>query len=89
MTKLKIREECDQIEKAVNGGNNGMKTLSLNIPSDVRQLKDFLSQKAIEELSKGVENGVYERASLQLDASHKITPDLVKKIMEQDKILIQ
>lgn len=90
MRNAKSAKSVTVIEKAVNGGgNNGMKTLNLNVPSDVRQLKDFLSQKAIEELSKGVENGVYERASLQLDASRRISPDLVKKIMEQDKILIQ
>lgn len=90
MRNAKSAKSVAVIEKALNGGgNNGMKTLNLNISSDVKQLKDFLSQKAIEELSKGVENGVYERASLQLDASRKISPDLVKKIMEQDKILIQ
>jgi hypothetical protein len=90
MRNAKSAKSVTVLEKAVNGGgNNGMKTLNLNVPSDVRQLKDFLSQKAIEQLSKGVENGVYERASLQLDASRKISPDLVKKIMEQDKISIQ
>lgn len=89
MRNAKSAKSITVIEKAVNGNNNGMKTFNLNIPADVRQLKNFLSEKAIEELSKGVQNGVYERASLQLDASHKITPDLVKKIMEQDKILIQ
>lgn len=89
MRNAKSAKSVTVIEKAVNGNNNGMKTLNLNVPSDVRQLKNFLSEKAIEELSKGVQNGVYERASLQLDASRRISPDLVKKIMEQDKILIQ
>ena len=89
MRNAKSAKNVTVIEKAVNGNNGGMKTFNLNTPSDVRELKNFLSSKAIEELSKGVENGIYERASLQLDASHKITPDLVKKIMEQDKILIQ
>lgn len=89
MRNAKSAKNVTVIEKAVNGNNNGIKTLNLNVPADVRQLKNFLSEKAIEELSKGVQNGIYERASLQLDASHKITPDLVKKIMEQDKILIQ
>lgn len=88
MRKAKTAKSVTVIEKSVSQ-NNGIKTYNLNIPSDVRDLKNFLSTKAIDELSKGVQNGVYERASLQLDASHKITPDLVKKIMEQDKILIQ
>jgi len=90
MRNAKSAKSVTVIEKAVNGGqNNGVRTLNLNVPADVKELKNFLASKAIEELSKGVQNGVYERASLQLDASKKITPDLVKKIMEQDKILIQ
>ena len=89
MRSAKSAKSVTIIEKAVNGQNNGMKVLNLNVPADVRELKSFLSNKAIEELSKGVQNGVYERASLQLDASRTISPDLIKKIMEQDKILIQ
>lgn len=89
MRNAKSARNVTVIEKAVNGGQNGVKTLNLKVPSDVRELKNFLSTKAIEELGKGVQNGVYERASLQLDASHTITPDLAKKIFEQDKILIQ
>ena len=89
MRSAKTAKSVTVIEKAVSNNNQGMRTFNLNVPSDMRELKGFLSEKAIEELSKGVQNGIYERASLQLDASHKITPDLVKKIMEQDKIIIQ
>lgn len=89
MRNAKSAKSVTVIEKAVSNNNQGMRTFNLNVPSDMRELKGFLSEKAIEELSKGVQNGIYERASLQLDASRKISPDLVKKIMEQDKILIQ
>ena len=88
MRHAKSAKSVTVIEKSVNQ-NNGVKTLNLNIPSDVKELKQFLSEKALDEISKGVQNGVYERASLQLDSSRRVTPDLVKKIMEQDKILIQ
>lgn len=89
MRNAKSAKSVTVIEKAVSNNNQGMRTFNLNVPSDMRELKGFLSEKAIEELSKGVQNGIYERASLQLDASRKISPDLVKKIREQDKILIQ
>jgi len=89
MRNAKSARNITVLEKAANGNNHGMKTLNLNVPSDVKELKAFLSDKAIEDLSKGISDGVYEKAALQLDASRKISPDLIKKIMEQDKILIQ
>lgn len=88
MRNAKSAKSISVIEKAVNQ-NNGIKTLNLKIPSDVKELKSFLSTKAIEELSKGIQNGIYEKASLQLDASRTLTSDLVKRILDQDKIFIQ
>ena len=90
MRNAKSAKSVTVIEKSVGEEQkNNIKTLNLNVPSDVRELKSFLSERAIDELSKGVQNGIYERASLQLDSSRKVSSDLVKKIMEQDKILIR
>lgn len=64
MRQAKSATKVNVIEKAVNQ-NNGVKTYSLSDMGSVRELKKYLGDKAIEDLQKGINNGLHERASLQ------------------------
>lgn len=78
------------VEKAVvqqNGGAN--EVYSLSNPANVKQLKSILGQKMVEQLEKGVNNSVYERAAMQLDSSKTIAKQLRDSIFATDKILIE
>lgn len=89
MRQAKSATKVSVIEKAVNQNNNGVKTYDLNDFRQKQEIKRWLGDKALEELQKGINGGTYERAAMQLDANGKLSTDLIKKILEQDKILIK
>ena len=90
MRKSKSATKVNVIEKAFAQQNNGVqKIFNINNFGEKKELKKLLGNKALEELQKGVNNGVYERAAMQLDASGFVTPDLAQQIFQKDKILIQ
>lgn len=90
MRKSKSATKVNVIEKAFAQQNNGVqKIFNISNFGEKKELKKLLGDKALEELQKGVNNGVYERAAMQLDASGFVTPDLAQQIFQKDKILIQ
>lgn len=88
MRKQKSATKVTVVEKAINQ-NGDVKTFSLSDFGSLRELKRFVGDKAMEELQKGISGGVYEKAAIQLDASRMVSPDIAKKLFENDKILIQ
>ena len=62
--------------------------LNVNNPKDLKELKEIILDKVMMDLSNGKRDGIYERISLQLDSSRKITPELQKYLLEKDKISV-
>lgn len=89
MRQAKSATKVSVIEKAINQNNNGIKTYDLSDFHQRQEIKRWLGDKALEELQKGIDGGVYERAAMQLDANNRLSTDLAKKILDKDKILIK
>ena len=48
-----------------------------------------MGNKVVEDLQKGITNGLYERAALQLDANRNLTQELRDSLLSEDKVLIE
>lgn len=78
------------IEKAV--GENKQQTknrYSLQDFNSRKRLKQYLGDKALEELQKGVQNSIYEQAALQLDAYNRLHPNMIQTLFDKDNIIIE
>ena len=74
------------IEKSVNE-NRGVKTFHLNNLGEKKQLKVLLGNLALNELQKGVKDGIYEQAALQLDAGG-LDLNVQKHLLDNNKIQV-
>lgn len=86
MRNSKTVKNVNVIEKSL-GGKNDLKTFSLDNNLEKKQLKKILGDLALNELSKGVKNGIYEQAALQLDAGN-IEFNIRKHLLDYNKIQV-
>lgn len=89
--KKKAFTNLNAVEKGINPENQAaaVNTFSLNDRLQVKRLKSFLGEKTMECLEKGINNSIYERASMQLDSSKTISMDLRKALFDKEKINIE
>lgn len=88
---LHNRKSFDKIkvlEKSFSGEQQNSAKATFSISSQNKQLKNFLGDRMMEELQKGISNGIYERAAMQFDATGVLNNDLINQIYQKDKILI-
>lgn len=77
------------VEKAFGGEEQKSQVnASFSISQQLKQVKSYLGAKMMMDLQKGVSNGAFERAAMQLDANGFIENGLVKQILDSDKVLI-
>lgn len=77
------------IEKSFLGNENDKSKAEMTISIRNRKaVQDFLGKKMDEELSKGISDGFYGKAASLFDATNQINEDTIRKILEQDKVLI-
>lgn len=89
MRKAKSFKSVSAVEKSLNQNTNGAKeTYQLSNPIQAKKLKNFLAQKTFEYLEKGIENSIYEKATMQLDASKKVSNEIRSKLLKEDDISI-
>lgn len=88
MHEKKSFTKIQAVEKSLGQNSDVKCTYSLSDFSQVKKLKQYLGNKTMEALEKGISNSVYERASMQLDANRIISPELIAKLYESDKIMI-
>ena len=87
--RAKSCTKVNVIEKSVTDNENKAKqTYSLSNPASLKALKNFLGEKTIENLEKGVSNSIYEQAAMQLDATKNLNKKIADKLFEIDKIQI-
>lgn len=87
--RAKSCTKVNVIEKSVTDKENKAKqTYSLSNPVSLKALKNFLGEKTIESLEKGVSNSIYEQAAMQLDATKNLNKKIADKLFEIDKIQI-
>lgn len=87
--RAKSCTKVNVIEKSVTDKENKAKqTYSLSNPASLKALKNFLGEKTIESLEKGVSNSIYEQAAMQLDATKNLNKKIADKLFEIDKIQI-
>ena len=87
--RAKSCTKVNVIEKSVTDKENKAKqTYSLSNPASLKALKNFLGEKTIESLEKGVSNSIYEQAAIQLDATKNLNKKIADKLFEIDKIQI-
>lgn len=87
--RAKSCTKVNVIEKSVTDKENKAKqTYSLSNPASLKALKNFLGEKIIESLEKGVSNSIYEQAAMQLDATKNLNKKIADKLFEIDKIQI-
>lgn len=87
--KAKSCTKVNVIEKSVvDKENKAKQTYSLSNPASLKALKNFLGEKTIESLEKGVSNSIYEQAAMQLDATKNLNKKIADKLFEIDKIQI-
>lgn len=87
--RAKSCTKVNVIEKSVTDKENKAKqTYSLSNPASLKALKNFLGEKTIENLEKGVSNSIYEQAAIQLDATKNLNKKIADKLFEIDKIQI-
>lgn len=87
--RAKSCTKVNVIEKSVTDKENKVKqTYSLSNPASLKALKNFLGEKTIENLEKGVSNSIYEQAAIQLDATKNLNKKIADKLFEIDKIQI-
>lgn len=87
--RAKSCTKVNVIEKSVTDKENKAKqTYSLSNPASLKALKNFLGEKTIESLEKGVSNSIYEQAVMQLDATKNLNKKIADKLFEIDKIQI-
>lgn len=77
------------LEKSVNENHNfNGQTYSLSNGVSIKALKKYLGGKTMECLEKGINNSIYEKAAMQLDANKTIIPELRNMLMKTDNIQI-
>lgn len=87
--RAKSCTKVNVIEKSVTDKENkARQTYSLSNPASLKALKNFLGEKTIENLEKGVSNSIYEQAAIQLDATKNLNKKIADKLFEIDKIQI-
>ena len=87
--RAKSCTKVNVIEKSVTDKENkARQTYSLSNPASLKALKNFLGEKTIESLEKGVSNSIYEQAAMQLDATKNLNKKIADKLFEIDKIQI-
>ena len=87
--RAKSCTKVNVIEKSVTDKENKAKqTYSLSNPASLKALKNFLGEKTIESLEKGVSNSIYEQAAMQLDATKNLNKKIADKLFEIDKVQI-
>lgn len=87
--RAKSYTKVNVIEKSVTDKENkARQTYSLSNPASLKALKNFLGEKTIENLEKGVSNSIYEQAAIQLDATKNLNKKIADKLFEIDKIQI-
>ena len=87
--RAKSCTKVNVIEKFVTDNENKAKqTYSLSNPASLKALKNFLGEKTIENLEKGVSNSIYEQAAMQLDATKNLNKKIADKLFEIDKVQI-
>lgn len=87
--RAKSCTKVNVIEKSVTDKENKAKqTYSLSNPASLKALKNFLGEKTIENLEKGVSNSIYEQAAMQLDATKNLNKKIADKLFEIDKVQI-
>lgn len=86
MRKEKTVKTVNVIEKSVNE-NRGVKIFHLSNLGEKKQLKALLGNLALSELQKGVQNGIYEQAALQLDAGG-LDLNIQKHLLDNNKIQV-
>lgn len=87
--RAKSCTKVNVIEKSVTDNENKAKqTYSLSNPASLKALKNFLGEKTIENLEKGVSNSIYEQAAMQLDATKNLNKKIADKLFEIDKVQI-
>lgn len=87
---LHKRKSCDSmsvIEKSLNR-NDAKQTFKLSEGNSLKTLKKYLGNKTLLCLNKGIDNSIYEKAALQLDAQKTLLPELRKALYNSDKINI-
>ena len=87
--KRKSISNVDVIEKGITKNNeNNTSQFSLANPFEIKKLKNFLGNKTIEALEKGVNNSIYEKAALQLDANKTLSDDIINRLFQTCKIQV-
>lgn len=92
MHQRKSIDKVGFVEKSFVGGENGKKydaIYDLKTREGLSSLKNYLGNKTMQELKKGISGGFYERAALALDAKKILPPSMVKELLEKDNILVQ
>ena len=85
---LHNRKSFDKIkvlEKSFSGEQQNSAKATFSISSQNKQLKNFLGDRMMEELQKGISNGIYEKAAMQFDATGVLNNDLINQIYQKDK----
>lgn len=89
MRNAKSATAVKVIEKSIGQSNKrNENTYDLQNFSDLKKLKSYLGDKAISDLQKGIQNSIYEKAALQLDARKRLSPDLISILSKDDNITI-
>lgn len=77
------------LEKSIDGSSNfNGKTYSLSNGVSIKALKKYLGNKTMESLEKGINNSIYEKAAMQLDANKTIVSEFRNILMKTDNIQI-
>lgn len=89
--KKKSFDRYTVIDKAVNQSvkDDIKSSYSISNVIQIKALKKYLGNKVVEDLQKGITNGLYERAALQLDANRNLTQELRDSLLSEDKVLIE
>lgn len=88
MHNRKSFDKIKVLEKSFTGEQQESARITYSLANQNKQVKNFLGDKMMEELQKGVKNGIYEKAAMQLDAIGSLDNSTISYILSNDKVLI-